>query len=145
MRWRRAETRSCACCTEWPSVFTVPRHSSAWRCLSWEGWLRRCRDGVSPWLWHERRKNGVRHTFSSAAAVPRRAVAEKGCLTPFFLGRGRRTAPDPDSRSDATRSEERRVGKECRSRWWPDACKKKVQTIEDMDKRREEKASESDR
>src|SRR5437867_7704241 len=30
-----------------------------------------------------------------------------------------------DARRSADRSEERRVGKECRSRWWSDQCKKK--------------------
>src|SRR5438034_10888196 len=32
--------------------------------------------------------------------------------------------------SSRTRSEERRVGKECRSRWWPDREKKKRDTTE---------------
>src|SRR5688572_33421938 len=32
----------------------------------------------------------------------------------------------PDRRGVAIRSEERRVGKECRSRWWADHEKKKV-------------------
>src|SRR5690554_7208140 len=31
--------------------------------------------------------------------------------------------------ADQTRSEERRVGKECRSRWSPDHCKKKIESI----------------
>src|SRR5687768_18075481 len=32
---------------------------------------------------------------------------------------------DPRTMNDDPRSEERRVGKECRSRWWPDDEKKK--------------------
>src|SRR5438105_15553439 len=42
-----------------------------------------------------------------------------------FVSRSRLTAPAPRLATDQTRSEERRVGKECRSGGWPDQLKKK--------------------
>src|SRR5688572_32130907 len=47
---------------------------------------------------------------------------------------GRRRGPGRPAGDDhldghLTRSEERRVGKECRSRWWPDHYKKKVRMM----------------
>src|SRR5690554_2333388 len=40
---------------------------------------------------------------------------------------GQESAARSEKRADRRRSEERRVGKECRSRWWPDHEKKRVE------------------
>src|SRR5690554_7908900 len=51
---------------------------------------------------------GFESSFLSLIAIP---IVISNLLTPNILG---------------YRSEERRVGKECRSRWWPDNYKKKI-------------------
>src|SRR5437867_13400917 len=54
------------------------------------------------------------------------------CSSDLFHGNARTAPSGPPRRSSARaaalRSEERRVGKECRSRWSPDHYKKKKQT-----------------
>src|SRR5690606_32635756 len=52
-------------------------------------------DGVSPRLWHESQKNGVRHHFSDGTnSRVRLPTPEKWCLTPFFSPPLRRAPRD---------------------------------------------------